>query len=116
MATVKTAIILDTRRAKKDGTYPVKLRVTFERKQQYYTTPHDLTKNDFKRAIYGERQTKAEKILKGKIEDFENKAPEIKMTAIKGEKNIPDTKTTVKKSVKNKSYPLIHQVEIFLNA
>lgn len=74
MATVKTAIILDTRRAKKDGTYPVKLRVTFERKQQYYTTPHDLTKNDFKRAMYGERQTKAEKTLKEKITDFEKKA------------------------------------------
>jgi len=37
------SLYLDTRRAKNDGTFPVKLRVTFQRKQQYYPTGIDLT-------------------------------------------------------------------------
>lgn len=37
-------LYLDTRRQKNDGTYPVKLRVTLLRKQQYYPTGVDLTK------------------------------------------------------------------------
>ena len=44
MTSAKTATVLDTRKIKKDNTYPVKLRVTFERKQKYYPTPYDLTK------------------------------------------------------------------------
>lgn len=33
---VSTAIILDTRRSHSDGFYPVKLRITYQRKQKYY--------------------------------------------------------------------------------
>ncbi|OQY92513.1 MAG: hypothetical protein B6D37_14570 [Sphingobacteriales bacterium UTBCD1] len=73
----KTSIILDTRRIKKNGLYPVKLRVTFERKQKYYPTPYDLTEKNFKRSLFGERQTDKEKELKKKILAFENKAIEI---------------------------------------
>lgn len=54
---VTTAMILDTRRAKNDGKYPVKLRVTFERKQKYYPiklSPTEdklsLTKKEFEEA------------------------------------------------------------------
>ncbi|RYY92997.1 MAG: hypothetical protein EOO11_20475, partial [Chitinophagaceae bacterium] len=42
-----TAIVLDKRRAKKDGRYPIKLRITFLRDQQYYGTGINLTKEDF---------------------------------------------------------------------
>lgn len=45
-----TAIILDIRRPKADGKYPVKLRVTYQRKQKYYSTDIDLLKEDFKKA------------------------------------------------------------------
>lgn len=48
---VVTAIVLDTRRKKKDNSFPVKLRVTFQRKQKMYKTDFSLTKNDFEKAM-----------------------------------------------------------------
>ncbi len=44
---VTTAVILDTRRPKKDGTFPVKLRVTYMRKQKYYALKMSFTESDF---------------------------------------------------------------------
>ncbi|MBC5992409.1 site-specific integrase [Pontibacter cellulosilyticus] len=38
-----TSIILDKRRPLKDGTYPVKLRVTYQRQQKYYPVPCSIT-------------------------------------------------------------------------
>lgn len=77
MATATTAIFLDDRRVKNDGTYPIKLRVTFERKRRYYSIPHNMAEKEFKKVMYGERQTVSEKNLKQKILDFENKAAKI---------------------------------------
>jgi len=48
---VLTAIILDTRRSKKDNTYPVKLRLTYRRERKYYNIGYSLTKEDFNRVI-----------------------------------------------------------------
>jgi len=42
-----TAIVLDTRRARKDNTYPVKLRLTYKRQRQYYNVGIFMTKDDF---------------------------------------------------------------------
>src|SRR5258708_3110397 len=42
-----TAIVLDTRRKKIDGKFPVKLRVTFSRKQKYYSTKISLNEKEF---------------------------------------------------------------------
>ena len=44
---VSIVIVLDTRRAKKENRYPVKLRVTSNRKQEYYPTIYDLTQEDY---------------------------------------------------------------------
>ena len=44
---VTTAITLDTRRKRQDGTFPVRLRVTFDRKRKYYGTKFKLTEEDF---------------------------------------------------------------------
>jgi len=44
---VTTAIILEKRTKKKDCTYPVKLRITYERKQRYFNTGFSLSKKDF---------------------------------------------------------------------
>lgn len=74
MAGAKTAIILDTRKIKKDQTYPVKLRITYDRKQQYYPTPYDLTETDFERVMFNKRLTDPDKKLKIKISAFESKA------------------------------------------
>ena len=77
MASIKTATILDTRKLKKDNTYPVKLRITFERKQLYYPTPYNFTKLEFNKVMNGGRQTENEKKIKKKIEAFETKAVSI---------------------------------------
>jgi len=42
-----TSIILDQRRQKKDGTYPIKLRLTFNREQRYYKTPYNQSSDEF---------------------------------------------------------------------
>ena len=41
--------ILDKRRPKKDGLYPVKIRVTFQQLQRYFPVGVDLTQDDFDR-------------------------------------------------------------------
>jgi len=46
-----TKIVIDTRRALNDGTYPVKIRITFKRRQVYYPTPYSLTVFDFAEAM-----------------------------------------------------------------
>jgi integrase/recombinase XerD len=43
------SLYLDTRRQKNDGTFPVKLRVTFQRKQQYYTTGITITQQQWEK-------------------------------------------------------------------
>lgn len=40
---ITVAAILDIRRAKDNGLYPVRIRVTYQRKSQYYPTGKDLT-------------------------------------------------------------------------
>ncbi len=51
---VTAAIFLDTRRAKNDGTFPVKLRVTYQRTRQYYPMGQNLSQADFDK-VMGER-------------------------------------------------------------
>ncbi len=46
---VSIAVILDTRRQKKAQKYPLKLRVTIDRKVEYYPTIFDLSKEDHKK-------------------------------------------------------------------
>jgi len=48
---VTTATILDTRRKKQNGVYPLKLRITYKRKQKYYSIGIDLTKQDYQKVI-----------------------------------------------------------------
>lgn len=44
-------IWLDNRREKKDGNYPVKIRITHRRERYYYPTNISLTENEFKQAL-----------------------------------------------------------------
>lgn len=46
---IKPTIVtyLDTRRKKKSGRYPVKLRITFRKEQRYYLTGFDLSQDEF---------------------------------------------------------------------
>ncbi len=68
-----TAIILDTRRKKANKTYPVKLRVTYLRKQIYYPSRFDLLKEDFDKLFSPKPRDQYKKILLELI-SIENKA------------------------------------------
>jgi integrase/recombinase XerD len=71
-----TAIILDTRRAKQDGSYPVKLRITYQRKRKYYSTGFDLTEEDFQK-VYGSRPRQEFKELQLRFNTMEKRAADI---------------------------------------
>jgi integrase/recombinase XerD len=73
----KTAMIQDIRFKKKGGVYPVKLRITFDGKQKYFPTAHNMSKTEFEKVMYGKRLTEDEKNLKGKILAYESKATNI---------------------------------------
>lgn len=47
----KTAIILDKRRALSNGKYPVKLRITFNRKQRYYPCDVSLSVEEYDKVV-----------------------------------------------------------------
>jgi len=49
-----TAIVLDTRRSRKDGSYPVKLRVTYARKRRYYGVDLQMSEEDWTK-VNGEK-------------------------------------------------------------
>jgi integrase len=66
-------IILDKRRSKKDGLYPVKIRVTLNRVQKYYPIGMDISDSDFER-IQNSSVRKELRILKSKIIKWESKA------------------------------------------
>jgi integrase len=77
-----TAFILDKRRAKADKTYPVKLRLTWQRIPRLYGTVFSLTEKDFK-AIKGAKPRK----------EYKTKAKELKAIETKAEdiiKNLPE--------------------------
>ena len=48
---VTTGIFFDTRRAKKDGTYPVKLRITQNRRSKMYKTDFSFSISDFEKIM-----------------------------------------------------------------
>lgn len=68
-----TAIILDTRRARKDKSYPVKLRVTFRRKRQYYNIGIFMTEADFTEAQSFSPKTEAKKARKDYLKEYQQK-------------------------------------------
>ncbi len=45
---------LDKRRTIEDGTYPIKLRITYNRKREYYRTPYYATEKEYEK-IYGSK-------------------------------------------------------------
>lgn len=71
-----TAIVQDTRRTKKNGTYPVKLRITFNREQKYYLTPYNLTIPDFEK-VQGTKPRNEFKETALWLQSFEKKAADI---------------------------------------
>ncbi|MBW7466013.1 integrase [Pontibacter aydingkolensis] len=71
-----TQIILDTRRALKDGSYPIKLRVTYQRKQKYYPTGINMSREEFEK-MNSARPGRDLKDVKLELQDQEQKAAKV---------------------------------------
>ena len=63
--------------AKKNGKFPIKLRVTFDRVQKFYLCNIDMIEEEFNRIFHSDRLTRKEKIVKDTITGIEAKALEI---------------------------------------
>lgn len=72
-------IILDTRRLKKNGKYPVKLRVftNSPKIQKYYSTVFEFTKDEFNKIWETKKPRKEHKDLRLKLQNLEFKANEM---------------------------------------
>jgi len=71
-----TAIILDRRSTKADGTHPVKLRIIYGRDNRKYGTSFSLTESDFEK-VMGKTPRKPHKDTKTKLAGVEAKAVDI---------------------------------------
>ncbi|HRG53358.1 MAG TPA: site-specific integrase [Bacteroidia bacterium] len=71
-----TSIILDTRRAKEKGVYPVKLRIYSTRlqKKKLYSTQYDFSKKDFASIFETEKPRNEYKELRNQLRGIELKA------------------------------------------
>ena len=69
-------VVLDLRKGKKSGLYPVKVRVTLNRVQKYFSIGLDLSISDFDRVQNGSVR-KELKVFKSKITHWENKTKDI---------------------------------------
>jgi integrase len=71
-----TAIVLDTRKPLKNGKFPVKLRVTFNRKQAYYPADLSLSQAEFHQ-IMDKKAKGMNKTIKLQLDAIEQKANQI---------------------------------------
>jgi integrase/recombinase XerD len=67
-------LIQDTRRIKINKTYPIKLRITFNRKQRYFSTGIDLKEGEWEVLNNAHRLQKEQKTLREKLIGMQGKA------------------------------------------
>ena len=70
-------LILDRRRAKANGLYPVKIRIGEARKEKLFTTIYSLSDADFQKLLEGKYLNADQKKISAKLEAQINKAQEI---------------------------------------
>jgi integrase/recombinase XerD len=71
-----TAIVHDLRRVKADKTYPVKLRITYQKKQCYYSTGISLSEKDYQK-MNGERPRSLFAEYKRRTDDLKYRADDM---------------------------------------
>lgn len=69
-------LILDKRRPKQNGLFPVKVRITFQRKQRYYVVGVDLSDDDFAR-LNNNSVRKELRSVRVKIKQYQSKVDNI---------------------------------------
>lgn len=74
---VVTSVILDTRRQLQTGNYPIKLRLTYQRKQKYYPLALDLSKSDFDKVKDEKQRAGKFKTYRDQFIEVEDKARKI---------------------------------------
>ena len=80
MIKVPTTKIVLVKIKKKNGNYPVKLRVTYDRKQRFYPCNIELTKDEFNRVFNSSKPRKTEKAIKDIALGIEAKAIDVIQT------------------------------------
>jgi len=73
---ITISILLDTRRIKKFGKYPVKLRVTCDRKSEYYQTTFDVSQKDYNK-LSASRISNELKAVRDSLKEIERAANNI---------------------------------------
>jgi site-specific recombinase XerD len=72
-----TSLYLDSRRIKIDNTFPVKLRVTFQRKRKYYSIlKESLSKEDFEK-VMGDKPRGSYRTIRYKLDESKHDADEV---------------------------------------
>ena len=77
MRKATASIYLDEYRPKKTGKCSVKIKVTFDRKRNYYQTNYELTKDEFEKVVNGKRLNNNENEMRVKLNSRLNKAREV---------------------------------------
>ncbi|WP_128547768.1 site-specific integrase [Larkinella soli] len=71
------AVVLDTRREKADGSYPLKLRITYQRLRKYYSIGMDLTEATWKDVEDKAKTRRDLREIRERITDFEKRAEKV---------------------------------------
>jgi integrase/recombinase XerD len=115
MNNIRTSIELSTRRKLADGTYPVKLRITYNRKRVYYNTGHHFTEEDFDRVINYKSSKKDKNIKRSRIQDQEDKENFASLMKIeeRAKEVIKELPVFSFLTFKNKFFDLSNHAELF---
>lgn len=70
-------LYLDTRKARKDGTFTVKIRVTHNRVTKYYPTVYSFDEKEYSKIIKGNRLSESQEKFRSKMLGLLDKAKEI---------------------------------------
>jgi integrase len=70
------AIYHDIRKTRSDGANPITIRVTYDRRQKYYTTPYSLSKEDYAK-LWTPKPRKPYKEMSVELKALEKKADDI---------------------------------------
>ncbi len=102
MVGVSTSIILDLRRPLKDGTFPVRLRVTHKRVQKYFLTDYAFSEIEFTKTLNDKARGKSKELqlsfqaIEQRAIAIIDKLPEFTFEAF--EKNYLNSRTLLQRS------------------
>ena len=115
MITPPTTKLVLVKMAKKNGKFPLKLRVTFNRLQRFYPCNIDLTQDEYSKVFLSEKPRKAEKAIKDIAVGIEVKAVAVIDTLKNFDFDTFEMKFYERKSGDGDVYDLINKMRNQLN-